>query len=137
MNKIFSWLTGDLFKSIGGVIDTIFTNDEERQLAKNQILEKLVEKSHELEQMKSSIILSETKGNFLQRSWRPILMLSFGFIVMYAKFVAPAFGLPTAPLEGDFWNLLQIGVGGYVVGRSAEKIVQDISQNIEFKTKKS
>ncbi len=29
MNKILSWLTGDLLKSIGGVIDGIFTNDEE------------------------------------------------------------------------------------------------------------
>ena len=136
MNKIFTWLTGDLFKSIGGVIDNVFTNDEERQKAKNEILSKIMEKSHDLEKLKSDIIISETKGNFLQRSWRPILMLSFGFIVIYAKFIAPAFDLPSAPLEDKFWDLLHFGIGGYVVGRSAEKIMKDISQNIEFKKNK-
>ena len=49
------------------------------------------------------------------------LMLAFGFIVIYVKFVAPLFGLPIPPLENEFWNLLQLGIGGYVVGRSAEK----------------
>ncbi len=124
-----------MLKSIGGVIDGIFTNDEERQKAKNEILVKILDKSHDLEKLKSDIILSETKGNFLQRSWRPILMLSFGFVVIYAKFVAPAFGLPSAPLEDEFWQLLQFGIGGYVVGRSAEKIIKDVSQNIEIKKK--
>ena len=72
-------------------------------------------------------IIAEAKGNWLQRSWRPILMLSFGFIVIYNKFAAPLFGWPIPILEGEFWTLLQIGIGGYVVGRSAEKIADKIT----------
>jgi hypothetical protein len=54
-------------------------------------------------------------------------MLSFGFIVIYNKFAAPLFGWPIPILEGEFWTLLQIGIGGYVVGRSAEKIADKIN----------
>lgn len=136
MNKILSWLSSDLFKSIGGVIDEVFTNDEERAKAKNEILKVLSDKALELDRMRVDIIQSEAAGNWLQRSWRPILMLAFGFIVVYSKFIAPAFNLPNAVLEPDFWNLLQLGIGGYVVGRSAEKIIQNVSENIEFKRKK-
>jgi hypothetical protein len=54
-------------------------------------------------------------------------MLSFGFIVIYVKFIGPLFGLAIPELENEFWNLLQIGIGGYVVGRSAEKIADKIT----------
>ena len=76
--------------------------------------------------MQTEIILAEAKGNWLQRSWRPILMLAFGFIVIYVKFLAPLFDLKIPELENEFWNLLQLGIGGYVIGRSAEKISQNI-----------
>lgn len=126
MKKIFEFITGDIIKSIGSVIDDLFTNDEERIQAKNKVFEILKEKELELRKMQTEVIVTEAKGNWLQRSWRPILMLGFGFIVMYNKFFAPAFGLPNAELEGEFWNLLQLGVGGYVIGRSAEKIAKDV-----------
>ncbi len=56
-------------------------------------------------------------------------MLAFGFIVIYVKFIAPLFSLPIPPLENEFWDLLQLGIGGYVVGRSAEKIAGNITVN--------
>ena len=77
--------------------------------------------------MQTEIIVAEAKGNWLQRSWRPILMLAFGFIVIYVKFVAPLFNLQSPELENEFWNLLQLGIGGYVIGRSAEKIAGNIT----------
>ena len=45
----------------------------------------------------------------------------------YNYFIALIFGLPVAELSVDFWGLLQIGIGGYVVGRSAEKISENIT----------
>lgn len=126
MKKIFEFITGDIIKSVGGVIDNLFTSDEERIKAKNKVFDILKEKELELRKMQTEVIVTEAKGNWLQRSWRPILMLGFGFIVMYNKFFAPAFGLPNAELENEFWNLLQLGVGGYVIGRSAEKIAKDV-----------
>ena len=108
-------------------LDDLFTSDEERLAARNKIMQVLKEKELELQKLQTDIIIAEAKGNWLQRSWRPLLMLSFGFIIIYNKFAAPLFGWPIPILEGEFWTLLQIGIGGYVVGRSAEKIVDKIN----------
>ena len=129
MKKILNFLTGNVLKEIGNVIDNIFTNDEERLQAKNELTRIIQSKELELQKMQTDVIVAEANGNWLQRSWRPILMLAFGFIVIYVKFIAPLFGFTIPELEDDFWNLLQIGIGGYVVGRSAEKIADKIVIN--------
>lgn len=127
MKKILDWFSGGVIKQIGDVIDDLFTSDEERANAKIKVLEVLKEQQLELQKLQTEIIVAEASGNWLQRSWRPILMLSFGFIVIYVKFVAPLFDLKIPELENEFWDLLQIGIGGYVVGRSAEKIADRIT----------
>ena len=129
MNKIFKWFTGGLVKEVGNVIDKLFTTEEERLKAKNEIFKVLQEQQLELQKLQTEIIVTEANGNWLQRSWRPILMLAFGFIVIYVKFIAPLFSLPIPPLENEFWNLLQLGIGGYVVGRSVEKVAGNITIN--------
>ena len=120
--------TGDVFKSVSELIDNLFTSDEERLEAKRKIFDILKTKELELQQLQTEIIVAEAKGNWLQRSWRPILMLCFGFIVMYVKFFAPLFDLKNPELENEFWQLLQIGIGGYVVGRTGEKMMKSYSE---------
>ena len=127
MNKILGWFTGGVVKEVGNVIDKLFTSEEERIKAKNEVFKVLQEQQLELQKLQTEVILAEANGNWLQRSWRPILMLAFGFIVIYVKFIAPLFSLPIPPFENEFWNLLQLGIGGYVVGRSAEKIAGNIT----------
>ena len=127
MNKILKWFSGGLVTEIGKVIDNLFTSEEERLKAKNKVFKVLQEQQLKLQELQTEIILAEANGNWLQRSWRPILMLSFGFIVIYVKFIAPLFTLPIPPLEDEFWDLLQIGIGGYVVGRSVEKVAKNIT----------
>lgn len=133
LKKALKWLGGDLIKDITSLVDETFTSKEELEEKKNEIISKVIEQEKELNRIQASIILAEAKGNFLQRSWRPILMLSFGFVVLYSKFIAPAFSLPNATLEPQFWNLLQLGIGGYVVGRSFEKISKTVMENIKLK----
>ena len=127
MKKIIDWFGGTVVKDLLGGLDKLFTSKEEKIKAENVIKQILIQKELELQKMQTEIILAEAKGNWLQRSWRPILMLAFGFIVIYNKFAAPLFGWPIPILEGEFWTLLQIGIGGYVVGRSAEKIADKIT----------
>jgi hypothetical protein len=72
------------------------------------------------------ILKAELQGNWLQRSWRPLLMVSITAILVNNYLVFPylaSFGVPVVMLDfpDKLWNLLMIGVGGYVVGRSAEK----------------
>ena len=129
MKKIIEFFGGTVFKDVGRVLDDLFTSDEERIEAKNKVFKILQEKELQLQKMQTDIILSESKGNWIQRSWRPILMLAFGFIIIYCKFLALLFSLPVPELEPEFWNLLQLGIGGYVVGRSGEKIMQVYQAN--------
>jgi len=57
----------------------------------------------------------------MQRNWRPITMLTFLVLV-----VCDSFGLLKFRLSNEAWTLLQIGLGGYVIGRTGEKIVDKI-----------
>jgi len=127
MKKIIDWFGGTVVKDLMSGLDKLFTSKEEKILAENAIKQIIVQKQLELEKMQTEIIIAEAKGNWLQRSWRPILMLAFGFIVIYVKFLAPLFDFRIPELENEFWNLLQLGIGGYVVGRSAEKISKNIT----------
>lgn len=129
MKKILNWFGGNVLKDLLGGLDKLFTSKEEKIKAEALIKEIILSKQLELQRMQADIIIAEAKGNWLQRSWRPILMLAFGFIVIYVKFLAPLFDLKIPELENEFWNLLQLGIGGYVVGRSAEKISKNVTFN--------
>ncbi len=128
MKKIVEWFGGSVIKDLLGGLDNLFTSKEEKIKAENVIKQILIEKELELQKMQTDIIIAEAKGNWLQRSWRPILMLAFGFIVIYVKFIAPLFNLRIPELENEFWNLLQLGIGGYVIGRTGEKMMKDYVQ---------
>ena len=89
----------------------------------------LLEHTDSLEQMRGKIVLSEAKSSsWLTASWRPLLMMVIVAIVAVNYLIFPILNLfieqelmIDLPLE--LWNLLQIGVGGYIVGRSGEKMV--------------
>jgi len=129
MKKIVEWFGGIVVKDLLGGLDNLFTSKEEKIKAENVIKQILIQKELELQKMQTEIIVTEAKGNWLQRSWRPILMLAFGFIVIYVKFLAPLFDLRTPELENEFWNLLQLGIGGYVIGRTGEKMMKSYSDS--------
>lgn len=73
------------------------------------------------------IILAEARGeSWLQRNWRPLLMLTCIAIIannyVLHPYLRAIFGWGVAlELPESLWELLKIGVGGYVVGRSLEK----------------
>ena len=74
-----------------------------------------------------------SSGSWLAANWRPILMLSFTAIIVVNYLVVPLaqwFGVHEVPLvlPPDMWGLLKIGVGGYIVGRSGEKIATAMKQ---------
>ncbi len=54
----------------------------------------------------------------------PLVGGLFGLIVANNYLIVPLFGSPMADIPPDMWDLLKLGVGGYVVGRSVEKGVR-------------
>lgn len=118
-------ILGSVVSPITNLIDELHTSDEEKLIIKNKMMQiqanaysEAIELEKQVMQAKASIITAEANGqSWLQRSWRPITMLTFLALV-----VADSFGWLANPLATEAWTLLQIGLGGYVVGRSAEKI---------------
>jgi hypothetical protein len=133
MSKLLSLLTSGTLKEAGSaitnVLDSVITNDEERLEAKKQLLDVTSKLATDLTATQSDVLKTEITGTKLQRNWRPVVMLMFAGIVVYEYFVAPVFGLPKSNLPTQFWSLLEIGLGGYVIGRSVEKITNSVSDN--------
>lgn len=136
LNKLFSSGANKILKTGGSIIDNLTTSDSEKSNAKKELTEVVLNSLNNLQNAQKEIILAEAKGSWLQRSWRPIVMLSFAFIVVYAYFIEPAFLNAVKPinesLNENFWALLKLGLGGYVVGRSAEKIATTVTKNIDI-----
>lgn len=124
-------IIGDIFRPAAELIDNLHTSEEERLEIKRKMFEaqsqafaKAEEYETELLKAKASIISAEAQGqSWMQRNWRPITMLTFLALV-----VLDSFGLLAFRLAEEAWTLLQIGLGGYVVGRSAEKIVPQVTE---------
>lgn len=72
------------------------------------------------------VILAEAKGgSWIQRNWRPITMLTFVYIIAHNYIFAPIFSLQSLEIPPDMWALLKIGMGGYIIGRSAERGIKE------------
>jgi hypothetical protein len=129
---VLSFLSGAI-KPVTDLIDNLHTSDEEKGViktaltkAENAFATQVLTYEKQLLQMQTDIITAEAKGaSWLQRSWRPITMLVFLMLV-----VADSFGWLANDLAPQAWTLLQIGLGGYVVGRSAEKVVPAVVSHL-------
>ena len=124
---------------LGDVIKRVLPADKDKaQEIEREINMALINNSKQIEQAAASVILAEAKSeHFITATWRPILMLTitvivawnflFGALVELAVKIATGDQMPlTIPLPDELWNLLMIGVGGYVVGRSAEKVADKV-----------
>lgn len=134
--KILTDSATDIINESGKIVDGLTTNEGEKLDAKNKLSEIVFDSLNKLQEYQKEVITTEAKGNWLQRSWRPLVMLAFAFIVVYSYFIQPAF-FPKAVNMSDtipdhFWNLLEIGMGGYVIGRSVEKVATTVTKNIDM-----
>jgi len=83
-------------------------------------------------QAAAKIVEAEAKAGWFASSWRPLLMYVLIFILVWNYVLGPVIlfffkASITITLPGDVWTLLQIGLGGYVVGRSAESVARTMA----------
>lgn len=124
----FSFITG-IIKSLASVVNTYNLTDKEKEQIKLDMNIVLLQHIDKIAEMQRDIIISEAKGNWLQRSWRPIIMLTFSAIVVLGVFIE----IPLLTNSSPFWDIMQLGLGGYVIGRSAEKITNTIGKQLKNK----
>lgn len=124
-------LVTDIFKPAADLIDNLHTSEEEKMKQKFNLLQlqaaavdSATQYNQKLFEGQAQIINSEAaSGNWLATSWRPITMLTFVAIVV-AKFLGYSSPNMTPEDYSHLWTLIEIGLGGYVIGRSVEKAVK-------------
>ena len=140
-------LISGLAGPVSSVINKFITRKEDQMLAQAELekitsgfKEKLLENQKNILDAQRDLISTEMKGSAMQRNWRPALMWVIIAIIANNYLLAPFlnhfvlyFGaegklLPILELPDKLFNLMSIGLGGYVVGRSAEKIIPKLKE---------
>lgn len=135
-------LIGQIFKPATELIDSLHTSLDEKLQAKAVLLDLQIgfmadALEYEAKQLeaKTQIILAEANSeSWITRNWRPMTMLSFVAAVMAYWFGLTPDDLTPESVDAMF-TLVQIGLGGYVVGRSVEKVVPGIIKAMKSKEK--
>lgn len=110
------------------VIERLWPDPAQASEAKLKLLE-LAQKG-ELTELVSRAEIVKTEAassHWLASNWRPLLMLTFGGLI-----VARWFGWAAPQLTTEeylkLWDIVELGLGGYVVGRTVEKIVPSVAE---------
>ena len=106
-------MLSNLVSEIGDVIDSLTLSSKEKMQLRANLTE----------------VLSRFEADL---QWRPIVMLVFSSVVLLGIFTP----LPLPDNGSRFWDLLEIGLGGYVVGRSFESVSQGLGKRIKNLLKK-
>jgi hypothetical protein len=128
---VLDFLKSNTIDAVGKVIDNVFTNDEEKSTAKKELTEIVLKSLTDVARVQGDVIKTEMNGNTLQKSWRPITMLTFVAILVCKWFGWTNSDIPLE-LEIELMGLVKLGLGGFVVGRSVEKIATTVTQNIDI-----
>jgi hypothetical protein len=120
-------MIGDIISLGTTIIDKIFPDKAKADEAKLKLLE--LQQAGELKELEARAQIVNTEAastHWLAANWRPLTMITFVGLI-----VARWFGWAAPELsESEYlklWDIVELGLGGYVVGRSLEKLVPSIA----------
>jgi len=120
-----SWLSA--LPLVGNILDKILPSKDKK--IDKQIAEMdLSSSENEVKNTTSQIVKEESSGNFLQRSWRPLLMYIFIMILFNNSILVPIFSyyfnitLATLSYPNDLPVEMIYAVSGYMGFRTIEKV---------------
>ena len=121
-----------LAKILFNTIEKSVPDKDLQEKLKSQLQTQLLQSNTAELQAAAKIVEAEAKAGWFSASWRPLLMYVLIFILIWNYVLGPVIlfffkASITITLPGDVWTLLQIGLGGYVVGRSAESVARTMA----------
>ena len=121
-----------LAKILFNTIEKAVPDKDLQEKLKAQLQTQLLQSHTQELKAAASIIEAEAKAGWFASSWRPLLMYVLIFILVWNYVIGPVIkifmgAVITFELPGDVWSLLQIGLGGYVLGRSAESVARTMA----------
>ena len=112
---------------VGQIVGSLFPDPTEKAKAEAEAMRQLLAHQGEIEQAAAKIIQTEAAStHWLAANWRPLTMITFTALIVarWMGWVAPNLS------EAEYlklWSIIEFGLGGYVVGRSVEKIAPSIA----------
>lgn len=135
MNPI-DWISA-IIKPVKGILDKIVMDKGEKERLNNELSRIQMDMmrqalDYETQRMKTQadIVKAEAQGEgWLQKNWRPVVMLVFTALIVarWMGWVAP--NLSPSEYE-SLWTIVEVGLGGYVIGRTVEKVAPVVSEAI-------
>jgi hypothetical protein len=124
-----------LGSGIGGQIAEIVnkrvTDRDLAQKLEHEITTLVITKQAEAVNAAAEIVKTEAgSANWLAASWRPITMLTFVALIVARWLGWSAPNLSEAEVL-SLWDIVELGLGGYVIGRSAEKILPAVAETFK------
>jgi hypothetical protein len=112
---------------LGSIIKSKFPDPAEAAKAEAELTAQLWANAHKLNTAAADIIKAEAESkHWLTSNWRPITMLVFVVLIVARWFGWAAPNLSEAEYI-KLWTIVEFGLGGYVVGRSVEKVTPTIA----------
>lgn len=100
------------------IVGSLFPDPQDRAKAEAEVMKGLLATQDQL----AEIIKTEASSeHWLAANWRPITMLVFVTLIVCRWFGFAAPNLSEAEYI-KLWSIVELGLGGYVIGRSVEKV---------------
>lgn len=136
---MFNLLSKLLLGPLLGKLVDLYKGYNERQVTEAQLrrdIEKVILGTFkDVSQAQADVIMAEMKGeSWMQRNWRPVTAVCFAFIVFFYGILLPIsvdwLGMPPVRVGDELlrWimDAVMLCLGGYIGGRTLEKIVSTI-----------
>ena len=143
---IISEIAKGIVQPLFGTIDKFIEDKDLAAKLKSELEAQALANAKSEMEAKRDILVAEISGESeAQRNWRPHLMyLIMGLFVFngVAVPILAAFGYTLPTLEawnaipGELWDVLMVGLGGYIGGRTLEKVARVVAPTISRKVRK-
>ena len=112
---------------VGQIVGSLFPDPTEKAKAEAEAMRQLLAHQADIESAAAKIIQTEAAStHWLAANWRPLVMIVFCGLIVARWFGWAAPNLSEAEYL-KLWSIVEFGLGGYVVGRSVEKIAPSIA----------
>ena len=120
---------------IGEITGDFFKSKADKERFEYELSRAINNSQDKLLQTQRDIIVAEVESKGPASTWRPHLMYLIMFLLVFNGVIVPLvnafFNVEVPVLEAwqaipeSLWDVLMLGIGGYVVGRSGEKIAKE------------
>lgn len=112
---------------VGQIVGSLFPDPTEKAKAEAEAMRQLLAHQSEIESAAARIIQTEAAStHWLAANWRPLVMIVFCGLIVARWFGWAAPNLSEAEYL-KLWSIVEFGLGGYVIGRSVEKVAPSIA----------